>query len=334
MSLKTGAKNAVKDCMGVGPDENVVIITDPDSVNIGKNLKSAAQNITDEVKFINLDSYGERPLSYFPEDIEQQAEMADVTFWTANSYDRELESLRKPFIESAIDGGRHCHMVNVTENVMKHGMTADYQKIKEFTERLRKKLVDIETITVRNEQGTDVKATFSDVYDWVPSTGIYQEEGYWGNLPDGEIYTVPAEMEGKLVIDGMLGDHFPNRYKHEDLQKTPVIIEVENKEKPRATEVRCENKDLEKELKDYISRSECTSIVGEFGMGTNLFLDGFTNNSLLDEKYPGVHVALGDPLGLDTGADWSCPEHLDMILTKTHVWFDDEKVIEEGEYLI
>jgi len=334
MSLKKGAMNAVKKCMCVKPDENVVIISDSNTSKIGKNLKSAAQNITDKVKFYNLNSYGERPLSYFPEDIEQQAEMADVTFWTAKSYDGELESLRKPFIMTAVDGGRHGHMVNVTEDVMKQGMTADYQKIKEFTEMLRKKLVNTETIRVTNEQGTDIIAAFSDRYDWVPSTGVYQEEGYWGNLPDGEIFTVPVEMEGKLVIDGMLGDHFPNKYKHEDLAKTPVIIEVENDGKPRATEVRCENKELEKELKDYLSRSECTSIVGELGLGTNIFLDGFTNNSLLDEKYPGVHIAFGDPLGLDTGADWTCPEHLDMILTKTNVWLDDEKVIEDGEYLI
>ncbi|MFP4001841.1 MAG: aminopeptidase, partial [Thermoplasmata archaeon] len=324
----------VKECMGVRPDENVVIISDSNTAKIGKDLKSAAQNITDDVKFFNLNSYGERPLSYFPDEIKQQVDMADVTFWTAKSYDRELESLRMPFIESAVDGGRHGHMVNVTENVMKRGMTADYQKIKEFTEKLREKLVDTETIRVENEQGTDIKASFSDKYEWVPSTGIYKEEGYWGNLPDGEIFTAPAGLEGKLVVDGMLGDHFPNKYGHEDLKKTPVIVEVENNGKPRATEVRCENEELEDELKDYLSRNECTSIVGEFGMGTNIFLDGFTNNSLLDEKYPGVHIAFGDPLGMDTGADWSCTEHLDMILTKTDVWLDNEKVIENGEYLI
>jgi len=334
MSLKTEAKNAVENCMCVRPDEKVVIISDANTAKIGKNLKCAARNVTDDVKFFNLNSYGERPLSYFPDKIEQQADQADVTFWTAKSYDRELEALRMPFIKAAIDGGRHGHMVNVTEDVMKQGMSADYQKIKKFTEKLRKKLVDTETVRVQNEQGTDIEATFSDEYNWVPSTGVYKEKGYWGNLPDGEVYTVPLTMEGKLVVDGMLGDHFPNKFGHEELQETPVIIEVENNGKPRATEIRCENKELEKEVKDYLSRSECTSIVGEFGMGTNIFLEGFTNNSLLDEKYPGVHIAFGDPLGTETKADWSCPEHLDMILTKTNVWLDEEKVIEDGEYLI
>ncbi len=334
MSLKTGAKNAVKECMGVRPGEKVVIISDCNTTKIGKNLKCAAQNITDDVKFYNLNSYGDRPLTYFPEDIEQQADLADVTFWTAKSYDRELESLRMPFIKTAVEGGRHGHMVNVTEDVMEQGMAVDYQKIKEFTEKLREKLVETETIRVKNEQGTDIKATFSDEYNWVPSTGVYKEEGYWGNLPDGEIYTVPLTMEGTLVIDGMLGDHFPNRYDHEDLQKTPLIVEVENNGKPRATEVRCENEELKEEIEDYLSRNECTPIVGEFGLGTNIFLEGFTNNSLLDEKYPGVHIAFGDPLGIETNADWSCPEHLDMILTKTNVWLDDEKILEDGEYLI
>jgi len=334
MSLKTGAKNAVENCMCVRPDEKVVIISDSHTAKIGEILKCAAQNITNDVRFFNLNSYGDRPLSYFPEQIEEQADRADVTFWTAKSYDRELESLRMPFIKAAIEGGRHGHMVNVTEDVMKEGMAADYQEIKEFTEKLREKLVDTQTIRVKNEQGTDIKAAFSDKYNWVPSTGVYEEEGYWGNLPDGEVYTVPLTMEGKLVIDGMLGDHFPNKFGHEDLQRTPLTIHVENNGKPRATEIHCENKELEEEVKDYISRNKCTSIVGEFGMGTNIFLDDFTNNSLLDEKYPGIHIAFGDPLGSETGADWTCPEHLDMILTKTNVWLDEEKVIEDGEYLI
>ena len=103
MSLKTGAENAVEKCMGVRPDEKVVILSDRSTAKIGKNLKSAAKNITDDVKFFNLNLYDDRPLSYFPDQIEQQADLADVTFWTAKSYDGELESLRKPFIKAAVD---------------------------------------------------------------------------------------------------------------------------------------------------------------------------------------------------------------------------------------
>ena len=146
-------------------------------------------------------------------------------------------------------------MVNVTEEVMRQGMAGDYQEIKDFTERLREKLVDTETIRVTNQQGTDIKATFSDKYNWVPSSGVYKENGYWGNLPDGEIFTVPLTMEGELVIDGMIGDHFPNRFGHEDLQETPLIVEMETNGKPRSTEIRCENKVLEEEVKDYLETS-------------------------------------------------------------------------------
>ncbi len=334
MSLKTGAKNAVKKCMGVKPDEKVVILSDSNTAKIGKNLESAALNVTDDVKFFNLASYGDRPLSRFPQTIEKEADEADVTFWTARSYDGELESVRIPFIEAALNDGRHGHMVNVTEDVMKYGMSVDYEKIKKFTERLAEKLERTETIRVTNEQGTDLEVTFSDKHNWIPSTGVYKEKGYWGNLPDGEIYTVPFTMEGKIVVDGMLGDHFPNKFQHEDLQKDPLTVVVENNDKPHSTEIHCENKELEREVKEYLSRNECSSRVGEFGMGTNIFLDKFTNNSLLDEKYPGVHIAFGDPLGRETNADWSCPEHLDMILTKTNVWLDGEKILEDGEYLI
>ncbi|MBS3781174.1 MAG: aminopeptidase [Candidatus Thermoplasmatota archaeon] len=334
MLLEEGAKTAVKTCMGVKPDEDLVILSDDSTLNIGKKLKEAAFEITDHVEFFNLDSYGNRPLSTFPDVIKNEVERADVTFWTAHSYEGELESVRQPFIENALAGGRHGHMVNVTKKVMECGMTVDYNKISEFTNHLAQKAKDVDTIRVKNEQGTDIEVTFSDKRRWVPSDGIYHEPNHWGNLPDGEVYTAPLTMEGKIVVDGLLGDYFPNKFPHSDLVETPLTVMVENNEKPHSTQISCDNDEIEKEVKDYLSKHECSSIVGEFGLGTNIFLENFSNNSLLDEKYPGVHIALGDPLGGDTGADWKCPEHLDMILTKCDVWFDDEMIMENGEYLI
>ncbi len=334
MSLEEGARTAVKTCMGVKPEEKVVIVTDDESLNIGKELRAAALDITNHVRFFNLAIYGDRPLSKFPEAIKTEVEQADVTFWTAHSYEGELESVRQPFIYAALAGGRHGHMVNVTEDLMESGMAVDYDQIKEFTEKLFDKLKGVETIRVENEQGTDIEATFSDRRKWVPSTGIYHEPGHWGNLPDGEIYTAPWTMEGKIVVDGLLGDYFPNEFKHADLEETPLTVMVENNEKPHSTDISCDNDEIEKEVKDYLSRHECSSFVGEFGLGTNIFLEEFSNNPLQDEKYPGVHIAFGDPIAEETYANWQCPEHLDMILTNCNVWLDDEKIMEDGGYLI
>lgn len=333
MTIEKGCQIAVKTCMGVRKGEKVVVVSDERTKNIGLGLRDAALNITPDVRYYNLDIYGDRPLNKFPEAIERSTHDADVTFWTPQSFDGELESIRMPFLEAALNSGRHAHMVNINNEIISNSMAVDYHMIYEFTQRLYEKIKDVDTVRVTNELGTDLKMTF-EKYKWVRSTGICHNKGEWVNLPSGEMFKPPTTMEGKMVVDGSVGDHLGKTYRHSDLVETPVTIEIKTKERPQAVSVSCDNKDLEKDVIEYISRNECSKFVGEVGFGTNIFLDRIVDNMLQDEKYPGIHIAFGDPIGSETDADWSCPEHIDMILTGCDIWFDDEKIMEEGRYLI
>ncbi|MFW6141320.1 MAG: aminopeptidase [Candidatus Saliniplasma sp.] len=334
MSLEKAAKTAIETCMGVRQGEDVVIVSDGRTLNIGKELRKAALDATNGVRFFNLDIYGKRPLDYFPNAIDKAAKNADVTFWTAHSYEGELETTRRPFIEAAMIGGRHAHMVDITEKVMEDALAVDYKVLDEFTHKLTDKLKGTNEIKVTNPQGTDIKVSFNERWKWVPSTGICKLPGHWHNLPGSEVYTAPRRMEGKIVVDGILGEYFSNMFSHSDLQKTPLTVKVENKERPKCVDLKCENEDILEEVQKYLSLHDCSSYVGEFGMGTNVFLKEISGNTLQDEKFPGVHIAFGDPMASETDADWSCPQHLDMILTKCNVWLDGEKVMEKGEYLL
>ena len=334
MSLEKAAKTAVETCMGVRHGEEVVIVSDGPTLNVGKELRKAALEATNGVRFFNLDIYGERPLDYFPGGIKKAATKADVTFWTAHSYEGELETTRRPFIEAALVGGRHSHMVDITEQVMEDAVAVDYEVLDEVTQKLTNKLKKTKEVRVTNPQGTDIKVRFNDRWRWVPSTGICHLPGHWHNLPGSEVYTAPWRMEGKLVVDGILGEYFSNMFSHADFQETPLTVQIENKKRPRCVDIGCENEEITEEVQKYLSLNENSSRVGELGFGTNIFLDGISGNTLQDEKFPGVHVAFGDPMASETEADWSCPEHLDMILTRCNVWLDDEKIMEEGEYLI
>ena len=55
---------------------------------------------------------------------------------------------------------------------------------------------------------------------------------------------------------------------------------------------------------------------------------------LQDEKFPGVHLAFGDPYGSQTHADWKSRTHVDVLTRDCNVWIDDEQVIAEGRYLL
>ncbi|MFW6038438.1 MAG: hypothetical protein ACOC89_02745, partial [Candidatus Saliniplasma sp.] len=55
MSLEKAAKTAIETCMGVRQGENVVIVSDGRTLNIGKELRKAALDATNGVRFFNLD---------------------------------------------------------------------------------------------------------------------------------------------------------------------------------------------------------------------------------------------------------------------------------------
>ncbi len=333
MSLEQGCRMAVETCMGVKPEDRVSIVADGGSKRIGDKLKEIALDITPHVRFFNLDIYGKRPLKKFPEIIEHAARSSTVTFWTAKSIEGELEAIRGPFIGAAVINGRHAHMVNITEEIVKTGLSADYLKVEEFTKELYDTALKAEEVRIKTDKGTDLKAKVGK-YKWVPSTGIVREPGSWHNLPSGEIYTTPTRMEGKAVIDGTLGDYFDSIYHYDLLQETPVVIEIKNgAHGPVMSKLECDNEQLRKDLDEYLHQHDCSKRVGELGIGTNIFIEGLINNILQDEKHPGAHIAFGDPNSGMTMANWNCGEHIDMVIQRSNIWFDDEKIMEDGEFI-
>ena len=95
MTLEEGCRVAVETCMGVGPNDRVVIVSDGDSMEIGRELRRAALEITPQVRFFNLEIYGDRPLSELPDLVEKETRDATVTFWTARSIKGEHHSSNK-----------------------------------------------------------------------------------------------------------------------------------------------------------------------------------------------------------------------------------------------
>jgi leucyl aminopeptidase (aminopeptidase T) len=66
--------------------------------------------------------------------------------------------------------------------------------------------------------------------------------------------------------------------------------------------------------------------------GTNLGLSRMIGVLLQDEKFPGVHLAFGDPYGSQTHADWVSKTHVDVLTRKCDVWIDEDQVINRGRY--
>ena len=114
----------------------------------------------------------------------------------------------------------------------------------------------------------------------------------WGNLPGGEVFTTPGEVNGTFVIDGVVGDYLCAKFG--SLREHPLTIRVS---KNRLIEAHSANSDLESDFWSYTHTDENSDRVGEFAIGTNIELKDVIGQILQDEKYPGVHIAFGNPYG-------------------------------------
>jgi leucyl aminopeptidase (aminopeptidase T) len=182
---------------------------------------------------------------------------------------------------------------------------------------------------VVTDNGGDFTGRFSPDLRWTISDGDIQP-GHWKNLPDGEVFTSPADVNGTVVIDGCLGDFFAQRYG--SLEDTPIRVEVKNGRAARET-LRCDDERLRREFAEYVfEMDENSSRVGEFAIGTNTGLTKLIYNLLQDEKFPGIHVAFGSPLPSKTGATWDSKAHVDGVIIKPSIYVDGQAIMDKGTF--
>lgn len=327
--IREGARNAVRVCMGVRAGDRVFVIADEKRAAIGEALRQEALAVTPTVTMRLLEEYGPRPLTSFPEALRSDLQRArpTVTFFAATAQPGEL-GLRMPLREFLVHDlrVRHGHMPGVDERLMVQGMRADYRHVEAVTRRVYERARKATTCRVTNPLGTDITATFSPRLRWVPCTGIYWEQGQWGNLPEGETFTSPERLEGVIVAE-VLGDYFSEKY---GVLATPVTFVVRDS---WVVEVRCADASIAKEVLAYLDSADNGRRAGEFAIGTNVALTGLTGNLLQDEKLPGVHVAFGNPYPTETGADWTSKVHVDVIPTRCTIALDGEPIMIDGRFL-
>jgi aminopeptidase len=326
--LAPGARNAVEVCLRLKPEERITIITDEATRDIAAALQSEVERTGSEYSLFTLEHHARRPLKFMPEIILEDLATSQVSIFAAQSQPRELPARREMTAVVDHHGIRHGHMVNITRQIMLEGMRADFHAVNELSQRLVEQARRAKRISCKTPHGTDFEGEFSPKLKWLKTSGIITREK-WGNLPGGEIFTSPADTSGIFVVDGVVGDYLCSKYG--DLQETPLIIEVRDN---RIVDLRCENKELLEEFRDYTSMDENSNRVGEFAIGTNTACTHVIGNILQDEKIPGVHIAFGHPYANHTGANWASKTHIDCVGRDFDVWFDGEPVMRAGKFLV
>ncbi len=329
-TIAEGVRQAVENCLKVKPGDRVVIITDKETMDIGSALRAGVEKFTGDIQLFVMEDFGQRPIR-FPQEIADTLKAASVSIYAAQGAKGELATFRQPMLKT-IDANpklRHAHMIGITPEIMKDGMCSDYKEIQRISKLVYEKVRDARQIRVVTDKGCDFTGRFSPELKWIVSDGDIKPR-HWTNLPDGEVFTAPADVNGTVVIDGCLGDFFTERYG--SLEDTPIRIEVKNARAVRET-LRCADERLREEYDAYLFKTDANSNrVGEFAIGTNTGLTKLIYNLLQDEKFPGIHIAFGSPYPGKTGATWDSKAHVDGVIIKPSIYVDGDAIMEKGVF--
>lgn len=326
--LSVGARNAVKVCLRVQPTEKVTVITDHACLEIAASLVHELKQVGAPYNAFVLEELAMRPLVDMPKPVLDDLETSQVSIFAVHAQMHELKTRMQMTDVVNRRQIRHAHMVNIEKRIMLEGMRADFLKVDELSARLMDIVQKSSTIRATTPAGTEITAQITPEYNWLKTSGIISTKK-WGNLPGGEIFTTPLEVNGTFVIDGVVGDYLCAKYG--DLHDAPLTIEVKAN---RLVSAKSENKELEREFWDYTHTDENSDLVGEFAIGTNIGLQDVIGNILQDEKLPGVHIAFGNPYGQHTGAKWHSSTHIDVVGRQFSIWVDDAQVMDHGKFLI
>ncbi len=323
-----GAFNAVNVCLRVRADEQVCIITDEATIEIAAAIAHEVEKVGAPYHAWVLEELAERPLKDLPRAILDDLETSQVSIFAVQAQTNELRSRIQMTDVVNRRKIRHAHMVNINRQIMLEGMRADFARVDRLSQKVIEMVRKASKIRATTAAGTDLTADLNPNYKWLKTSGIISTEK-WGNLPGGEIFTTPGEVNGTFVIDGVVGDYLCGKFGN--LQANPLTVRIQGN---RLTEAHSENRELESDFWKYTHTDENSDRVGEFAIGTNIDLKDVIGQILQDEKYPGVHIAFGNPYGAHTGAQWDSTTHIDVVGRKFNIWVDDQQIMREGKFLV
>src|SRR5579863_208914 len=218
-----GARNAVNVCLRVQPREKVCVITDDATVEIAAAVASELEKIRAPYHAWVLEELAERPLTDLPREILDDLETSQVSIFAVQAQRNELRSRIQMTDVVNRRKIRHAHMVNINRQIMLEGMRADFQRVDRLSQKVVEMVRKASKIRAKTAAGTDLTADLNSNYKWLKTSGIITPEK-WGNLPGGEIFTTPGEVNGTFVIDGVVGDYLCAKYG--DLRQTPLTIRM------------------------------------------------------------------------------------------------------------
>ena len=313
--LERAVEAVIRDCLGVKPGEDVLVICNPATLALGERLRAEAERAgADAVLAVMAERAShaaEPPASLAAAMADADAVLAPTVQSLSHTAARKAASER---------GTRIGTLPGVTEDMLARVMSADMETLRRRSRALAEALDRSAEARITGANGSDLRLGLEG-RTAIPDAGELTEPGAFGNLPCGEGFIAPVEgtCEGRLVIDGSIAAV--------GIPEQPVILTVEGGRLTDASD------EAGARLMELLTQHgpEATT-VAELGIGSNEKAT-LTGNVLEDEKILGTaHVAFGASAAI--GGTVQVPVHLDCVVMKPDVALDGEPIVRAGELLV
>ena len=304
--LEKSVKTVIETCLGLKPDERLLIITDTatDPV-IGDSLLKYAHRRSNDAVLLTMkerDYNGEEPPDLVKAAMLEADAIIAPTKRSLTHTDARINACKR--------GARIISMPGITAEMFgSGGMMADYIELDRMIRSVRPLFEDAREVRVRSTAGCDLILDVTDC-EWQIDSGICREPGIGVNLPAGELFVAPRGADGIAIIDGTVAG----------LEEEDTLLEVEIRER-RAVSITGRGSE---KLKDLLDRAgDAAYNIAEFGVGMNPEAR-LIRNILEDEKVMGtVHIAFGTSAAF--GGDVNAGIHLDCIIRDPEIYLDGER---------
>lgn len=311
--LDKAVRTVVHECMGVRPNEEVLVICNPATRELGDALRNEAEAIGAQAVLAVMterSSHAGEP----PATVAEAMVAADVLLApTVQSLSHT--AARKRATES---GTRTATLPGATVEMLSRVMSDDMEKLRHRGHRVAELLDRGTEARLTCDHGSNLKLGLQGRVA-IPDAGELTETGAFGNLPCGEGFIAPATAEGVLVVDGSIAGV--------GLVDEPVRLTIKDGHLVDATG------EAGAKLMELLTvHGPDGTNVAELGIGTNEKAI-LTGNILEDEKILGTaHIAFGASAAI--GGNVQVPVHLDVVSMRPEVTIDGTPVVLEGRLLV
>ncbi len=313
--LDRAVRTVVRECMNVSPGEEVLVICNPVTEEIGALMRIEAQGEGADATLAVIserDSAAAEP----PDAVAAAMAAADVVL-APTIQSLSHTAARKRASEAGVRIGT---LPGVTEEMLTRLMGADLEELRRRGWAVCERLNGASEVRITCRHGSDLRLGIEGRLSIVDA-GELGNRSAFGNLPCGEGFIAPLEgtAEGTLVVDGSIAGV--------GLLETPTSLTVRG---GHLTDTTGSDGAALMELLS-VHGPDATN-VAELGIGTNEEAI-LTGNILEDEKILGTaHVAFGASAAI--GGTVQVPVHLDCVLLEPTVEIDGETVVSGGDLLL